>query len=239
MDSRLVDIVPGPRLAISPRMSPAACRLRAGVHERLQRAAAALPDGQSLLVLDALRTQARQFFGWNRRLVALARQHPQLELAALTEMCRRDVADPVNAPSGHQSGAAIDVTLTENGVELDMGNTYGDFSSRGTASDRVRTDCAELTPAQRANRRRLADALAVAGFVNYPEEWWHFSYGDRLWAQISRFGHDDATRAHEQVARADYAYVAVIDSPLFETVDARGGVDPATPSPMSAHPRGV
>ena len=21
-----------------------------------------------------------------------------------------------------------------------------------------------------------------AGFANYPLEWWHFSYGDRLWA---------------------------------------------------------
>lgn len=221
MDTRLVDILPGPRLAISPRMPAASRRLRQDVHARLQRAAAALPEGQAFLVLDALRTQARQFFGWNRRLVALARQHPELELAALTEMCRRDVADPVNAPSGHQSGAAIDITLTENGVELDMGNAYGDFSGRGTASDRVRTECAELTPTQRANRRRLAAALEAEGFVNYPEEWWHFSHGDRLWAQIRRYGHDDGTRSDEQVARDAYTYVAVIDSPLFEAV--RGG----------------
>jgi hypothetical protein len=97
-----------------------------------------------------------------------------------------------------------------------MGNTYRDFSSRCTGEDRVRSECAALTPPQRANRRRLADALTAVGFVNYPEEWWHFSYGDRLWAQISRFGHDDGTRVHEQVERADYVYVAVIDSPLFE-----------------------
>lgn len=233
MDSSLVDIRPGPGLALSPRMSVPSRRLRADVHERLQRAAAALPAGRTFLVLDALRTQAQQFQGWNRRLVALARRHPDVDLAALVEMCRRDVADPVNRPSGHQSGAAIDVTLVEDGVELDMGCAYGDFSSRGTASDRVRTDCAALTPVQRANRLRLAAALEAEGFVNYPEEWWHFSHGDRLWAQIRRYGHDDGTRTHEQVARADYRYVAVIDSPLFERVEGGDGLDQATPASIS------
>ena len=31
-------------------------------------------------------------------------------------------------------------------------------------------------------RRALVDALAGAGLVNYPTEWWHWSYGDRYWA---------------------------------------------------------
>ncbi|MEU3710149.1 M15 family metallopeptidase [Streptomyces catenulae] len=33
--------------------------------------------------------------------------------------------------------------------------------------------------AARAHRRLLACALRGAGFVNYPTEWWHWSYGDR------------------------------------------------------------
>jgi zinc D-Ala-D-Ala dipeptidase len=28
----------------------------------------------------------------------------------------------------------------------------------------------------------LAEALRAAGLVNYPTEWWHWSYGDRYWA---------------------------------------------------------
>jgi zinc D-Ala-D-Ala dipeptidase len=24
--------------------------------------------------------------------------------------------------------------------------------------------------------------MESTGFVNYPHEWWHFSYGDRYWA---------------------------------------------------------
>lgn len=215
--SLLVDILPGPGLAIAPHVAPASSRLRAEVHDRLQRVASSLEPGLQLLVLDAFRTQPQQFNGWNRRLVALARAHPDADLATLTELCRRDVADPVNKPSGHQSGAAVDITLLRDARELDMGNTYGDFSTRGTANDRVRTQCADLAPEQRENRRHLSRVMEAAGFVNYPEEWWHFSYGDRLWAQISRFGHDDGARAEEHVGRDAYRFVAVIDSPLFDT----------------------
>jgi D-alanyl-D-alanine dipeptidase len=31
----------------------------------------------------------------------------------------------------------------------------------------------------------LAGALAGAGLVNYPTEWWHWSYGDRYWALLT------------------------------------------------------
>ena len=28
----------------------------------------------------------------------------------------------------------------------------------------------------------MADVLGGAGLVNYPTEWWHWSFGDRYWA---------------------------------------------------------
>jgi D-alanyl-D-alanine dipeptidase len=34
----------------------------------------------------------------------------------------------------------------------------------------------------RAHREILGKALSGAGLVNYPTEWWHWSYGDRYWA---------------------------------------------------------
>jgi D-alanyl-D-alanine dipeptidase len=213
----LVPIVEGPRLVVRAGLPGDARRLRPDVHARLQRAAAGLPEGLTLCVLDAFRTQSRQFASWNRRFAQLARSHPGLDPEALTELCRRDVADPVDKPSGHQSGAAVDGTLTRDGTELDMGGAYGDFSRRGMPDDHVRTACATLPAPARANRALLTRIMAAAGFVNYPEEWWHFSHGDRLWAQIQRYGHDDGTRSGEQVPREAYAHVAVIDSPLFET----------------------
>jgi D-alanyl-D-alanine dipeptidase len=59
--------------------------------------------------------------------------------------------------------------------------------------------CADALPAgesrQQAlqwhhNRSLLATAMATAGFCQHPNEWWHFSYGDQLWAW--RSGHAQA-----------------------------------------------
>jgi D-alanyl-D-alanine dipeptidase len=35
------------------------------------------------------------------------------------------------------------------------------------------------------DRAILAQALRPAGLVNYPTEWWHWSYGDRYWALVT------------------------------------------------------
>ncbi len=37
----------------------------------------------------------------------------------------------------------------------------------------------------RANRRLLHWIMTDAGFIGHPDEWWHFSYGDQLWAKLS------------------------------------------------------
>ena len=47
-------------------------------------------------------------------------------------------------------------------------------------------DAPGLSPNARANRARLAACLGAVGFVNYPTEWWHWSYGDRYWAFVDR-----------------------------------------------------
>jgi zinc D-Ala-D-Ala dipeptidase len=41
---------------------------------------------------------------------------------------------------------------------------------------------APVTEGARRHRDILASAMDTAGFVNYPAEWWHWSYGDRYWA---------------------------------------------------------
>jgi hypothetical protein len=42
-----------------------------------------------------------------------------------------------------------------------------------------------LSPAARARRQTLAETMTSAGFVNYPTEWWHWSFGDRYWAAMT------------------------------------------------------
>ncbi|MFF7443167.1 M15 family metallopeptidase [Streptomyces sp. NPDC008122] len=43
-----------------------------------------------------------------------------------------------------------------------------------------------LSDRARRNRDLLARTMGDAGFINYPAEWWHWSYGDRYWALITK-----------------------------------------------------
>lgn len=77
--------------------------------------------------------------------------------------------------SNHTRGATVDLTAMECDKqdkqchELDMGTPFDLFDPRAhTASELA-------TPAQRANRQRLLQAMATAGFENYSEEWWHYT----------------------------------------------------------------
>ena len=72
--------------------------------------------------------------------------------------------------SRHNLGVAVDLTLVDRqtGQELDMGTPFDTFSAAAHT--------ANATGAVAANRGRLVAAMAGGGFVNYMQEWWHFSY---------------------------------------------------------------
>ena len=78
--------------------------------------------------------------------------------------------------SGHSRGATVDVGLISCvhdvciGRSTDMGTTFDLFDPR------AHTDDPGITAAQRVNRKRLLDAMKKRGFVNYPLEWWHFTF---------------------------------------------------------------
>ncbi|MFD3780148.1 M15 family metallopeptidase [Streptomyces sp. NPDC058612] len=74
--------------------------------------------------------------------------------------------------SGHSRGSTVDVTLVDaaSGRELDMGTPFDLFGPRS------HTDSPAVPPAARANRLLLLRALRAQGFVNLPEEWWHFTH---------------------------------------------------------------
>jgi zinc D-Ala-D-Ala dipeptidase len=79
--------------------------------------------------------------------------------------------------AGHPTGGAIDLTITFDGVPLDMGCEYMDFDS-----PLLPTFAEGLSPAQEENRMLLREIMMRAGFAPFNGEWWHFSYGDKEWA---------------------------------------------------------
>lgn len=85
---------------------------------------------------------------------------------------------------GHQSGGAVDLTLCDReGRPIDMGTGYMEHN------DSTATYSKHITSEQRKNRKILLTVMEETGFVNYPAEWWHFAYGDRMWASYKHKRH--------------------------------------------------
>ena len=72
--------------------------------------------------------------------------------------------------SRHNLGLAIDLTLIElaTGRELEMGTPFDTFSAAAHT--------ANASGEAAANRQILKAAMERGGFVNYDQEWWHFSF---------------------------------------------------------------
>ena len=156
---------------------------RSGAAERLARAEKLLPAGLRLLVAEAYRPPVLQrelFEGYRGELAGL---HPDYTAAQLRTAASRYVSPPEIAP--HCAGAAIDLTLCDaEGRELDMGSPMD--ANPEQSGGHCYTEAEGLAPHVVENRAILVEAMHSAGFVNYPTEWWHFSYGDRYWALLSR-----------------------------------------------------
>ena len=79
------------------------------------------------------------------------------------------VSKPGPYARSHEAGLSVDVTLEHEGVLVDMGTGFDEFTPRAHA---YATE--EVSPAAQANRTRLRDAMGAGGFTVYKGEWWHF-----------------------------------------------------------------
>lgn len=154
-------------------------KVRQGVAERLFEAAQRLPPGLRLLIKEGYRPLALQRVYFTRRVARLRELHPNAPDAQLHELAAHYAAPPEVA--AHPTGAAVDLTLaTADGVELAMGSPVN--ANDELSSGSCYTASAFMSPQARSHRNMLIEVMAQAGFVNYPSEWWHWSYGDRYWA---------------------------------------------------------
>ena len=156
-------------------------RIRRYIYQMLLQARLALPTGYYFKIYEAYRPLQAQIQLWNRVVAEQKKLHPDLatDSEAFIALCDVFAANPYRQGSGHQSGAAIDVSLCDaEGKEYDMGGQVRGF---GASAD------FEYPVSETARHHRfiLRTALENVGFVNYPAEWWHYSFGDRLWARLT------------------------------------------------------
>ncbi len=167
---------------VTGRVTGRAALVRVSVARRLEHARSLLPHGVHLRVIEGYRTAADQAAIIDSYAASLRRDHPDLDEAGLRRLGSRYVAPLDVAP--HVAGAAVDLTLVDDsGHELWLGSALD--ATPEESGGACYTD-APVDPEARAHRALLASALGGAGLVNYPTEWWHWSFGDRYWALATR-----------------------------------------------------
>lgn len=88
--------------------------------------------------------------------------------------------DPATPPP-HSTGAAVDLTLMRRDQVVEMGSPIDEISER-SYPDYFGNACSEPGQTFHHNRVLLRDAMREVGFNQHAREWWHFSYGDQMWA---------------------------------------------------------
>jgi D-alanyl-D-alanine dipeptidase len=162
--------------------------------------------GLELFLFDAWRPRAVQAYFhdvWMPR--ELQRRDPGLTGARLTEEVERYWSAPSadeNSPAPHATGAAVDLTLRwKDGETLWMGSLFDDVTQLA-GRDRFESLAADnfsfSDQEARANRRLLHWLMTEEGFAGHPDEWWHFSWGDQMWAALA--GADEAHYGLAQIS---------------------------------------
>ena len=171
-----------PLIRLPELFGPARALVRADLGDRLRVAQRELPGGITLRVVEGHRTVHSQqgvIAAYEAELLA---ERPGLAGPELARLTSRFVAPVEVAP--HVAGAAVDLTLTgPDGDDLDLGTAID--ATPEASGGACYFAASGISATARANRELLARVLTGAGLVNYPTEWWHWSYGDRYWALMT------------------------------------------------------
>ncbi len=154
--------------------------VRGSVAKKLQKAVKNLPERYQLVVRAGHRPLEVQ-----HKLLDMVKKdyidkNPKITDDEALVFARQYVADPAVKLPPHCCGAAVDVDMYDikTGQLVDFGcpmNTDGDIAH-------VYTD--KISSEQTSNREILRQVMLNAGFAPNPNEWWHFSFGDKMWAKF-------------------------------------------------------
>ena len=170
--------------------------LRESVATRLRNVDQRLREtGLRVHVYDAIRPLAVQTYFhdvWMPRRVR--ERHPNFsEQETLAEVEKYWAAPTTSqdSPAPHSTGGAVDLTICKlrNAEPLYMGSIFDDATELAQTDyfERAAQDTlGRFSDAEaRQNRRLLYWLMTGEGFANNPNEWWHFSWGDQMWAKLT------------------------------------------------------
>ena len=161
--------------------------LRRLVYEKLVKVQKSISRQYFLRLYEGLRSLQVQSFLFEQQKARIKNIYPELSPEAVHCHAMTLVSPVINLDGStnvppHSTGGAVDVEIVDkDGHVIDFGMEIADWSQ--VVPEMCATDYPNLEDVAKANRRLLVDAMCAQGFVNYTNEWWHFSYGDRYWAK--------------------------------------------------------
>ena len=171
--------------------------VRSGVLARLQKAQSLLalvnPEYR-LKIYDAYRPLSVQAFMIEHELNKLIEDRGidsasldkslQNSLMAEVLMVWAKPDENVSCPPPHSTGGAVDLTIVDRlGNQLNMGSDIDAIGPISLPNYFKETENPNEQEYHR-NRELLCDVMTQSGFRRLPHEWWHFSYGDQMWAML-------------------------------------------------------
>ena len=153
----------------------------------------------NLLIYDGWRPIQVQEFMFNRAFVSACKrldidasakdmkQYPQIQKKV--EQFWAFPSFDEKSPPPHSTGGALDVTFADKyGNILDMGSDIDqmDEKSKPNFYNKIESKDAKVF---NYRRNLLKEIMTQFEFVQHPNEWWHFSYGDQLWAWKNKKSH--------------------------------------------------
>lgn len=144
-----------------------------------------LPSVYILILYEGWRSMEDQKKDWDLCYFSLKLSLPDLSHEELERRTALIVARP-NVLANHHCGGAIDLTLgfARDSEKADMGTPagYALVAQSGDFRKKIPMHSSFVTAEQKMYRAILREAMEKGGFVWYPGEWWHYCYGDRMWA---------------------------------------------------------
>ena len=176
----LVDFLPHKHIIFNKETLEDPNLIRKEVLFKLYRIADKLPEGVNLKIYKTFRSRIKMSEGFETVVAQIVAENPGIGRHEAMKLAKFKSDDPKGSLGGHETGGAVDVALcNDQGEDHDYGTKFHEYN------DSTFTYSSHITKQQRKNRKHLVKLMKKQGFVNFPGEWWHFSYGDRMWAAYS------------------------------------------------------
>lgn len=154
--------------------------VREDIVEKIGRISRVLDKQQKVLIIRSVwRSFNHQRLIWDKKAVFLQKKHPDKSVAEINEIISYFIAPPTK--SMHATGGAVDALIFD---EKDV--AVMDFGTNDGLNIDLNKYCypyhPDITPVAKKNRELLIQLFEQEGFVVDVKEYWHFDYGNVIWA---------------------------------------------------------